>query len=33
LGSGEYTFSVRVNMGQYLKIEKPVMGNFSISKK
>lgn len=33
LGSGEYTFSVRVNMRQYLKIEKPAIGSFSMGKK
>ncbi|OGI17194.1 MAG: hypothetical protein A3J63_04920 [Candidatus Moranbacteria bacterium RIFCSPHIGHO2_02_FULL_40_12b] len=32
LGSGEYTESVRVSVSQYLKIEKPVMGNFSVKK-
>ena len=32
LGSGEYTKSVRVSVSQYLKIEKPVMGNFSVKK-
>lgn len=33
LGSGEYTLSIRVNTGQYLKIEQPVKGSFSKSKK
>lgn len=32
LGSGEYTASIRISVSQYLKIEKPVMGNFSIKK-
>lgn len=33
LGSGEYVFSIRVNLSQYLKIEQPVKGVFSKSKK
>ncbi len=33
LGSGEYTNSIRVNTSQYLKIESPVKGSFSKSKK
>jgi Ala-tRNA(Pro) deacylase len=33
LGSGEYTYSVRVNTSQYLKVEKPVKGAFSVAKK
>lgn len=32
LGSGEYTESIRVGASQYLKIEKPVVGNFSVKK-
>lgn len=32
LGSGEYTNSIRVNMGQYLKKENPVKGIFSKKK-
>ncbi len=32
LGSGEYTNSVRVSTGQYLKIEDPVKGSFSKKK-
>ena len=32
-GSGEYTSAIRVNTSQYLKIEKPVKGSFSKSKK
>lgn len=32
LGSGEYVFSVRVNTKQYLKIENPVKGVFSVKK-
>jgi len=33
LGTGEYTISMRVNTSQYLKLEKPVKGSFSKSKK
>lgn len=33
VGSGEYTASIRVAANQYIKNEKPVMGNFSIKKK
>jgi len=33
LGSGEYTLSIRVNTSQYLKIENPIKGGFSKSKK
>ncbi len=33
IGSGEYTASIRVAAVQYIKNEKPVMGNFSIKKK
>lgn len=33
LGSGEYEFSIRININQYLKIENPVKGSFSIAKK
>jgi len=33
LGSGEYTHSIRIGSGQYLKIENPVKGSFSKSKK
>ncbi|MCX6763322.1 MAG: YbaK/EbsC family protein [Candidatus Moranbacteria bacterium] len=33
LGSGKYTLSIRVNTSQYLKIESPVKGSFSKSKK
>lgn len=33
LGSGEYVFSVRVNASQYLKLESPINGVFSKSKK
>lgn len=33
LGSGEYTGSLRVNTGQYLKMECPVRGSFSKGKK
>ena len=33
LGSGEYVYSVRVTASQYLKIENPVKGSFSKSKK
>ena len=33
LGSGEYTNSIRVFTSQYVKIEKPVKGSFSKSKK
>lgn len=32
LGSGEYTASILLNVSQYLKIEKPVKGNFSMKK-
>lgn len=32
LGSGEYTNSIRVNTGQYFKIENPVKGIFSKKK-
>jgi prolyl-tRNA editing enzyme YbaK/EbsC (Cys-tRNA(Pro) deacylase) len=32
LGSGEYDFSIRVNVSQYLKNEKPVTGSFSMKK-
>lgn len=33
VGSGEYDASIRVATSQYLKNEKPVLGNFSIAKK
>lgn len=33
LGSGEYTNSIRFSTSQYLKLEKPVKGSFSKSKK
>lgn len=33
LGSGEYVYSIRVNTGQYMKVENPVKGVFSKSKK
>jgi len=33
LGTGEYIFSIRANTSQYLKIEQPVKGVFSKSKK
>jgi prolyl-tRNA editing enzyme YbaK/EbsC (Cys-tRNA(Pro) deacylase) len=33
LNSGEYQASIRVTTSQYLKNEKPVVGNFSIAKK
>ena len=33
IGSGEYTNSFRINTGQYLKIEMPIKGVFSKSKK
>jgi Ala-tRNA(Pro) deacylase len=32
LGSGEYVFSIIINVGQYLKIEQPVKGIFSKKK-
>jgi prolyl-tRNA editing enzyme YbaK/EbsC (Cys-tRNA(Pro) deacylase) len=32
VGSGEYTASFRINTGQYLKIEKPMKGNFGVKK-
>lgn len=32
LGSGEYDASIRVSVSQYLKIEKPVQGSFSVKK-
>lgn len=32
LGSGEYTESIRVTVRQYLKIEKPTEGSFSMKK-
>lgn len=32
VGSGEYTSSILVSTGQYMKIEKPVKGNFSVKK-
>jgi Ala-tRNA(Pro) deacylase len=32
LGSGEYVFSIRVSVSQYLKIEQPIKGNFSKKK-
>jgi Ala-tRNA(Pro) deacylase len=32
-GSGEYTASILLNTGQYMKIEKPMKGSFSKSKK
>lgn len=32
LGSGEYTNSIRVNTGQYLKTESPIKGVFSVKK-
>lgn len=32
VGSGEYTNSILVNVGQYLKIEKPAKGSFSAKK-
>lgn len=33
LGSGEYDASIRVNTAQYVKIEQPIRGSFSQSKK
>jgi prolyl-tRNA editing enzyme YbaK/EbsC (Cys-tRNA(Pro) deacylase) len=33
LGSGEYTFSVRILASQYIKNEKPLLGSFSVKKK
>lgn len=33
LGSGEYTSSIKVSAKQYLKIEQPIKGVFSIKKK
>ena len=33
LGTGEYVYSIRVNIRQYMKIECPVRGVFSKSKK
>lgn len=33
LGSGEYTLSIRLNTSQYLKVESPIKGSFSQSKK
>jgi len=32
LGSGEYTESIRVSTAQYVKIEKPLVGSFSMKK-
>jgi Ala-tRNA(Pro) deacylase len=32
IGSGEYDASIRINVSQYLKTEKPVKGNFSVKK-
>lgn len=32
LNSGEYNASIRIDSNQYLKIEKPIIGNFSIKK-
>lgn len=32
LGSGEYDASIRVSVSQYIKIEKPVAGSFSMKK-
>lgn len=32
VGSGEYTLSLLINISQYLKIEKPIKGSFSIKK-
>ena len=32
LGSGEYTVSLRVNTNQYMKVENPVKGSFSMKK-
>lgn len=33
LGSGEYTSAIRINTSQYVKLEKPISGAFSKSKK
>jgi prolyl-tRNA editing enzyme YbaK/EbsC (Cys-tRNA(Pro) deacylase) len=33
VGSGEYDASIRVAMSQYIKNEKPILGNFSIKKR
>lgn len=33
VGSGEYNSSIKVNTNQYLKIENPIKGSFSKSKK
>ncbi len=33
LGSGEYDASLRVPISQYIKIEKPIKGSFSVAKK
>lgn len=33
VGSGEYNASIRINVSQYLKNEKPITGSFSIAKK
>jgi len=33
ISSGEYTYSIRINASQYLKIEQPIKGAFSKSKK
>lgn len=32
LGSGEYDASIRVSTSQYMKVEQPIKGNFSIKK-
>ncbi|MFA6974064.1 MAG: YbaK/EbsC family protein [Parcubacteria group bacterium] len=32
IGSGEYTSSIRLNLGQYLKVESPIKGVFSKKK-
>ncbi len=32
LGSGEHTFSIRVNTKQFLKTEQPIKGSFSVKK-
>ncbi len=32
LNSGEYDASIRVNLSQYLKNEKPILGSFSVKK-
>ncbi len=33
VGSGEYSASIRVAASQYLKVEKPILGSFSMTKK